>query len=130
MGNRVAVEDVEKGEEIVDKYKVLMEDIKEVERRKKEEAETWKVVVALVLFIPIVLFNAFTFMVLWNWFVVALGVVALSFPHALGLSLMAFAASEYNPKASFEHVYPGIVYIALRNTLALGIGYVIYLMMG
>lgn len=83
----------------------------------------------LAVWLLSVLFCGYTFVHLWQWFVVPLGVVPVTLPWALGLSLFVSLAKGWpeggeNEKVAVTLLKPFAVYAA-----ALLLGYVFHLYM-
>jgi len=82
---------------------------------------------ALVLFIPAVVWGGFVMMKLWNWFVAPLGVTTLTLWWAVGLdvlvSFVVFKTPDREvPEAERAHVTGRFIIGALAGALCLGIG--------
>ena len=95
-------------------------------------------IVLSIVFIPgVFLLNGYVIMVLWGWFIVPLGIIALSLPMAMGISLlvsyMNFQHSDFFEKHkndSSSHKIQRFVSICIgRPIMTLGLGYIIHLFM-
>lgn len=90
-------------------------------------------VVALAIFaiaIPIGMAQAYVLMSLWGWFVVPLGVAALGFWHAFGLSILIHFVQKQNYVSDEESVLGKVVLKWLLGLVgAYGFGYVAHLLM-
>lgn len=72
-----------------------------------------KVVLFLLVSFVTVLITAFTVSTMWGWFIVPLGVKAIGFAHAYGLSLLV-TFFTIRPSTNQDEDYNWIMTIALR----------------
>lgn len=95
--------------------------------RLTEEKMTIFAIIGLLLLIPVfATVGGFLLMTLWGWFIVPLGVVALSLPHAIGVGIIFSLFKNNIREKDLEKV-------VLENMLFLAgtflFGYVVHLFM-
>lgn len=87
--------------------------------------------IGLVLFVATVIFSGFVLQTLWGWFVVPLGIKALSLAHAVGVNILfGFIKYKYKRKHTipdeevFEPLMKKIGATITLGLLFLGVGYI------
>ena len=81
----------------------------------------------LILAIPGMLLRGWVITYLWKWFMVPLGIVDISLPHAIGISvIISFLISNVIKKdqTKEEQIY-GLVLMFLWPLIALGLGWIV-----
>ena len=84
---------------------------------------------AALALVPLALWYGFVLSILWSWFVVPLGLHAITVPHAIGLTLIVSLMRPYrkpdDSKAGSNKFVEDFAAACLPSLLALGIGYVV-----
>ena len=86
------------------------------------------IITGIIFFIAII--KGLVVMLLWNWFVVPLGVPYINFIHSIGIALVInyLTMHDYSTKSkkeNFEQMFNSVV----TSFIAIVVGYIIYLLM-
>lgn len=81
-------------------------------------------VFAVLVSLPIIFLHAFTISALWGWFVVPLGVKAISYVHAYGLALLVSVFMGKLSSGGKDSPKDFIIKAILINVFALLFGYI------
>jgi hypothetical protein len=85
--------------------------------------EIGEIVVGIILDVC----RAFVGMFLWGWFMVPLGLVAISSWHVLGLIFFFSVFSAHNPNSKIEISSEYVITDLVRTAVVLGLGFLCHL---
>jgi len=86
-----------------------------------------KIILALIVIVPIILYRGWVLFTMWNWFIVPLGAPHISLFHVLGISVIINVLtnhSEIKKKSTKETLTELCTFIGML-TAALCIGWII-----